>query len=128
MARNGAVTLLNNVFTTPTCAGETAPTPTPTPVTTPVTTPGGGATPTAGTPGTGAGTPGTDTGIDTGLGEGPGTPVSGPPRTGGAPLQTGDDFPWFAFLFVGLALVAGTTDVVLTRRHRARELARVGAG
>lgn len=121
LAQTGEVTLQNDTFVNPTCASSFTP---PTPVTTPATTPGGGGgpgtTPTAGTPGTGTGT-----GIDTGLGEGPGTPISGPPRTGGAPLQSGDGFPWFPLLFVGLALAAGTTDVVLTRRHRAHELARV---
>jgi Ice-binding-like len=117
LARNGAVTLINDTFTTPTCAGETSSTPT-----TPVTTPGGGTTVPADTTGSGTGT-----GIDTGLGSGPGTPVSGPPRTGGAPLQTGGGFPWVPILFVALALSAGTTDLVLTRRHRAHELARAGA-
>ncbi len=120
LARNGAVTLINDTFETPTCAGETTSTPTPTPIT----TPGGGTTAPADTTGTATGT---DTGIDTGLGSGPGTPVSGPPRTGGGPLQTGSGSPWLPILFVGLALAAGTTDVVLTRRHRAHELARAGA-
>lgn len=125
LARVAAVTLDNDVFLAPTCdtTGPTSPT------TAPATGggSGGGTVPTAGTPG-GSGT-GTGTGIDTtaggtatGLTNGvPG--VSGPPRTGGAPLRSDSSFPWLGVLFAGLMIGGGTTDLVLTRRANARHLA-----
>jgi len=131
MARIAAVTLDNDVFVAPTCdlTGSTTPTPTPTP--TPGTG-GGGATPTADTPGSG-GTPGGGTatnttggGTATGLSNGvPG--ISGPPRTGGAPLSSGGGFPWLAVLFVAAVIGVGTTDLAMTRRAHARRAALVGA-
>ncbi len=122
LARNGAVTLINDTFVSPTCAGTaggggttatTAPATTPTTApatgggTTTGTTPGGGSTTSATTPGTG-----TDTGLTS---AGPGVPgVSGPPRTGGAPLQSGSS-PWVAVLFV--ILIGGGTGLALVRRR-----------
>ena len=117
MAQTAAVTLINDVFTTPTCAGETPGTATPTTTTAPGgttsgTTPGGGSN-------TGTGT-GTGTGIGTGT-AGPGVPgVSGPPRTGGAPLQRGSA-PWVAVLFLTL-LGAGTAGALLRRRTHGQSL------
>ncbi|MEO6468237.1 MAG: ice-binding family protein [Acidimicrobiia bacterium] len=76
LARNGAVTLDNDVFTSPTCATSLPATTTTTPGT--PTTGVGGPTPTGG--GGTTATPGTP-------GSGPGVPrVTGPPRTGVAPL------------------------------------------
>lgn len=124
LARNAAVTLDDDVFVSPTCAGTsggggttvtTVPggtTATTVPGATTGTTPGGGST-TGTTPGGGTGT-GTDTGIDLTT-AGPGVPgVSGPPRTGGAPLQRGSA-PWVAVLFVTL-IGAGTGAALLRRR------------
>jgi hypothetical protein len=128
LARNAAVTLDEDTFVSPTCAGTTGgggSTVTTVPATTPTTAPGGGTTPgttpgggsTTNTPtGTGTGT-GTDTGTDTGteLTAGPGVPgVSGPPRTGGAPLQSGDA-PWVAVFFV--ILIGGGTGAALLRKR-----------
>ena len=120
LARNGAVTLINDTFTTPTCAGETSPTTT--------TTPGAGTTPVTAAPaatgtgtGTGTGTTGTGTGLTSQSNGVPG--VSGPPRTGGAPLQSGSSFPWLGALFAGVLLSAGTADLLLTRRARTRRAA-----
>lgn len=113
LARIAAVTLDNDVFVAPTC-DLTGPT-------TPVTTPGGaaaGTTPTT----TSAG------GTATGLTAGPGVPgVSGPPRTGGAPLRSESGFPWLAVLFVSMFVGVGTAEVILSRRAHARRMAVVGA-
>jgi hypothetical protein len=124
LARNGAVTLINDTFASPSCAGTTGgggttvttvpggatATTVPGTGTTSGTTPGGGST-------TGTGT---GTGIDTGT-AGPGVPgVSGPPRTGGAPLQSGNA-PWVAVLFVTL-LGAGTAGAFLRRRMHGQSL------
>jgi hypothetical protein len=135
MARVAAVTLDNDTFDAPTCdtttdtgggSGGTGGT-----GTTPVTTPSGGTGTTGtgtGTTGTGTGTTGTGTGT-TGTGTGltsqsNGVPgVSGPPRTGGAPLQSGNSFPWLGVLFAGVLVSAGTTDLLLTRRARTRRAA-----
>lgn len=115
LARNAAVTLDDDVFVSPTCAtgGGTTPTTAPPGGTTVTTAPGGGTT-SGTTPGGGSST-GTGTGTGTGLNSGPGVPgVSGPPRTGGAPLQRGSA-PWVAVLFVTL-LGAGTAGTLLRRR------------
>jgi hypothetical protein len=114
LARNGAVTLINDVFTRPTCATGTTTTTTPsTPTTTPgsaTTTPGSGLQ--GGTPPTAApGTPGA------GSGGGNGTPgVGGPPRTDAVPVNTGS-FPWSAVLFGGLLASAGTASAIVGRRR-----------
>ncbi len=125
MARNGAVTLDSDVFVRPNCANQTG-----TPVTTATTTPatGGGAgagTNGTGTTGTGTGTTGsgTGTGLTSASNGVPG--VSGPPRTGGAPLRHGSTAPWTGLLFAGLLVSAGTADVLMTRRARARRVASV---
>jgi hypothetical protein len=108
LARNGAVTLINDVFTRPTCATGTTPT------TTPTTTPGAvSTTPGAGlpgaTPGAAPGTPGST--------PGPGTPgVGGPPRTDAVPVNAGS-FPWSAVLFGGLLAAAGTASAIVGRRR-----------
>jgi Ice-binding-like len=134
LASVGAVTLIGDTFTAPTCqlTGAVPGFPA-TPVTTPATTPAGGgggsaATPegtgTSGGTGTGTGT-GTDTtggGTATGLTNGvPG--VSGPPRTGGAPLQSGGSIPWLPALFAVIVIGAGATDLVVSRRAHARRSA-----
>ena len=122
LARNGAVTLINDTFVSPTCAGTsggggTTVTTVPGGGATTGTTPGGGSTTGVTTPGTGTGT---GTGIDTGT-AGPGVPgVSGPPRTGGAPLQSGNS-SWVAVLFVTL-LGAGTAGALLRRRTHGQSL------
>jgi Ice-binding-like len=127
MARNGAVTLDSDVFVRPRCADQTG-----TPVTTSTTAPanggGTGTTPVAagtgtsgGSSGTGTGTNGTGSGLTAATNGVPG--VSGPPRTGGAPLRHGGSVPWTGLLFAGVVLAAGTADLVLTRRSRARRSA-----
>src|SRR6476646_3741212 len=125
LARNAAVTLDDDVFVSPTCAGTNGgggPTVTTVPGggTTATTAPGGGTT-SGTTPGGGSTTgTGTDTGSDTGT-AGPGVPgVSGPPRTGGAPLQRGSA-PWVAVLFVTL-VGAGTAGALLRRRTHDQSL------
>jgi hypothetical protein len=115
LARNGAVTLDTDTFTSPTCA-------TATPVTTTTTAAGGGSaggdTPAGGDTSAGGGSA-TDLGSG-GPGGGPGVPgVVGPPRTGGAPLSTGGS-PWLEVLVVGLAAGVGTVGAVLRRRMHAR--------
>jgi Ice-binding-like len=123
LARNAATTLDSDVFVAPTCdtSGGTTTT------TTSATGGGSGGTATATDTGTGTGTGTTGNGTATGLTNGvPG--VSGPPRTGGAPLRTdGGGFPWLVVAFAGLLIGAGTTDLVLTRRASARRPAEVGA-
>ena len=110
LARIGAVTLDNDVFAAPGCdlAGPSA---------------GGGGTGGTGSGGTGTTGTGTGTGVGTGTGTGTDTgltnnapPISGPPRTGGAPLSTGSSFPWIAVLFVTLLAGVATTDVLIKRR------------
>jgi Ice-binding-like len=98
LARNGAVTLINDHFTTPTCATSLAP-PTSAPTTSapavvsPTTSPGAGSTTTT-------------LGLTVG--------VVGPPKTGVAPLPP-HDFPWPAVLLAGTA-VAATAGVLVRRR------------
>lgn len=109
LARNGSVTLINDHFTTPTCATSLTP-----PSSTPATTiaPGAGV-PDAVTTSTapGAGTPGVSATTTTlGLTVG----VVGPPRTGVAPLPT-HNFPWPGVLLAGTA-VAATAGVFVRRR------------
>jgi hypothetical protein len=134
MARVAAVTLDNDTFAAPTCdttsdsggGGGTGSGGTGT-GTTPVT-----ATPTGTGTGTGTGTTGTGTGTGTGTtGTGTGLTsqsngvpgVSGPPRTGGAPLQSGSSFPWLGVLFAGVLVSAGSADLLVTRRNRNRRAA-----
>jgi len=126
LARNGAVTLDNNVFTSPSCATSTPPTTT----TTPGGSGGGGtgttptdATPSSGTTGGGAGrgTPGSGSGSPSG----PDVPsVVAPPRTGGGPIS-GDTLPWPALLFFGVIGVGGTVALVRNRTARLRGAASV---
>ncbi len=121
LARNAAVTLDDDVFVSPTCAGTTGgggTTVTTTPGGTTATTAPGGGTTAGTTPGGGSST---GTGTDTGLtSSGPGVPgVSGPPRTGGAPLQHGSS-PWVGGLFVAL-IGAGTAGAYArSRKHVSR--------
>lgn len=125
LARNGAVTLDNNVFTSPSCATSSPPTTT----TTPGGSGGGGgagttptdsssdATPGSDTPGSGSGTPGTS--------GGPGVPsIVAPPRTGGGPLQSAT-FPWPGLVFFGVVGTAGVTAVIRHRQARLRGTAPV---
>ncbi len=113
LARNGAVTLDTDTFTSPTCAT--------TPVTTTTTTPTS-ATPVAATPGSG-----TDTGSGSGTGSGAGTgssgggasgvqAVAGPPRTGVAPAA-GTSLGWPGVL-VGLMGAAACAAVFGARRSK----------
>jgi hypothetical protein len=109
LARTGAVTLQNDVFVAPTCAtsGGSGGTP-------PTTAPGGGGAPATPAPGTPTAVPGGGTGAP-GSGGGPGVPrVTGPPRTGGAPISSGSTFPWPAVVVAGLL---GTAIVGGTRRY-----------
>ncbi len=130
-ARTAAVTLDTDVFTRPTCA-----------LTTPTTVPGGGSgggtttvpggtttLPGGGTattlPGGGTGTtvPGSGTPTLPGTPSGgPGVPgITGPPRTGGAPLPD-SSFPWFAALVAGLFGTAALGGTLRARRLHARHL------
>ena len=94
LARTGAVTLINDRFSSITCAQPPAG--------------GGGTTVPVTTPGT-PGTPGTN--------GGPGTPhVVGPPRTGGSPMSS-ESFPWPAVVLTAL-IGAGTTGAFLNHRVR----------
>jgi hypothetical protein len=110
LARNGSVTLINDHFTTPTCA---------TAITPPTTTAPGAGAPGAATPPTtiapGAGTPGagipattTTLGVTVG--------VVGPPVTGVAPLAP-HEFPWPAVLIAGFGGTATLGLVVRRRLH-----------
>jgi hypothetical protein len=112
LARNGSVTLINDHFSTPTCATSLAP-----PTSAPSTTiaPGAGA-PGAVTTSTapGAGTPGGSVTTTTlGLTVG----VVGPPTTGVAPLPK-RGFPWPAVLLAGTG-IAATVGVFVRRRMQA---------
>lgn len=127
LARNGAVTLDDDTFTTPGCATSIPTTTTTTTATTPTTTASGGGTtattppgpPAAGTPPTGGGTTLRGGGTPTSNGAGPGIPgVSGPPRTGGGPVSDSDS-PWMAIWFGGL-LTIGTAEAVIRRRSHLR--------
>ncbi|MDQ1534922.1 MAG: hypothetical protein QOF28_2683 [Actinomycetota bacterium] len=115
LARSAAVTLINDVFVSPTCAQATGGGGGPTVTTSPTTggtTPGGG-TVAPGTPGS-PGTPGTN--------GGPGTPhVVGPPRTGGIPVSNqGSAWPAVVLTLLAGLIGAGTTGAFLNRRVRAR--------
>jgi Ice-binding-like len=106
LARNGDVTLINDHFTTPTCATSLpAPTTTVAPA---ATVPG--AVPTtlpAGTPGVSATT--TTLGLTVG--------IVGPPQTGAAPMPA-NDFPWPAVV-VAAAGGAAMLGVIVRRRQLA---------
>jgi len=111
LARSAAVTLINDVFVSPTCAQAT----------------GGGGTTVTTAPATGGSTPGGGTAApgtpgSPGTNGGPGTPpVVGPPRTGGTPMSN-QNFPRTAVvlsLLTGL-IGAGTTGAFLNHRARAR--------
>jgi hypothetical protein len=120
LARNGAVTLDDDVFTSPSCA--TTPVTTTTTTATPATTAPGGAGSGNGT-GSGSGS-GNGTGTGTGSGAGSGgtggsdvPAVSGPPRTGVAPVA-GSSFPWSGAVMAGLLGAAGCAAVLRLRRPR----------
>ncbi len=112
LARNGATTLDNDVFTSPSCVPSSAPSPRTTPTGSPSETPSG--TPSQVVPPTGAAPPTTTTPRP----RTPGVPpVSGPPRTGAAPLAA--PTPWLPLVFGGLlgtAGVAAMAGIVLIRR------------
>ncbi len=122
LARNGAVTLDNDTFTSPSCA--TSPVTTTTTTATSATTAPGGSGPGDGTgdgSGSGDGT-GTGTGSGAGSGSGGGSgsdvpAVSGPPRTGVAPVA-GSSFPWSGALLAGLLGIAGSAAVLGARRFQ----------
>ncbi len=115
LARNGAVTLINDHFSTPTCAtSAAAPTTTTAPGSgggTPGTVPGVGG-PGAGTPGAvpGGGTGATTTTLGLTVG------IVGPPVTGVAPLPA-HHFPWSIVLVVGFGGAATLGLVVKRRMH-----------
>ncbi len=119
LARNGAVTLDNDVFTEPTCdltAGGTTTTTTPTGGTVP---PGAGSD--GGTGGSGTAGGGSDTGAGTpndqsppGGPGGPGTPVAGPPKTDGGPSPT-SSFPWPAVWVGGAGVMVGASYLMSRR-------------
>ncbi len=126
LARNGEVTLINDHFTTPTCA-TSLPTTTSTPggaVTTSTaaggdgvttsTAPGGGGGVTTSTPAGGGGVTTTSLGLTVG--------IVGPPRTGVAPLPSGG-FSWPAVLSAGVGATA-TAGALARRRLHARRAAR----
>jgi Ice-binding-like len=99
LARNGGVTLINDVFTRPTCA---------------LSAPGAG--------GPGAGGPGSPSAVPPGGSGGPGfPPVVGPPVTGVAPLPPGG-FPWPAVLLTIIMGGVGVTGVVASSRVHARRV------
>jgi hypothetical protein len=124
LARNGAVTLDDDVFTSPTCDLTTSTTTGPG-----VTTPddgggsgaGGDGSATTGGEGTGStGSPGTPPGLDlTSTGPGsPGVPgVSGPPKTGAGPAMS-NPTPWIVIPVALLALAGAASALVATRRYR----------
>ncbi len=119
LARNGAVTLDNDTFTSPACA-TTPVTTTTTTGSTPTTVPSGagsgsGSGSASGT-GSGTGT-GTGTGTDTDSSGGGGSAVAGPPRTGVAP-PVAPSFPWSGAVLAGLVGVAGCGAVLGVRRSR----------
>jgi hypothetical protein len=121
LARNGSVTLINDHFTTPTCATSLAPPTTtapgagsPTTTTTPgggsgTTVPGSATTTVPGSGGSGSGSTTTTLGLTVG--------IVGPPRTGVAPLPT-RDFPWPAVMLVGVGSVSTVGLIAKRRMHR----------
>jgi hypothetical protein len=114
-ARTGAVTLVTDLFTRPTCAGTTATT------TTAGTLPGIGGTTTLPGGGTATTLPGSATPTLPGTPPGrPGVPgITGPPRTGGVPLHD-TDFAWFATLIAGLLGAAAFGGTLGSRRAHTR--------
>jgi hypothetical protein len=120
LARNGAVTLDNDVFTSPSCATSSATTTTTT-ATSATTAPGGVGSGDGIGNGSGDGSGnGTGTGTGTGTGSGTGSDVpavTGPPRTGVAPAAA-SSFPWSGAVLAGLFGVAGCAAVLSLRRPR----------
>ena len=111
LARNGAVTLDDDVFTRPSCAAALPAATTTTTTAAPGTTvPGGVVSPTTAAAGPGAGATTTTLGLTVG--------IVGPPRTGVAPLAK-HDFPWTAVLVAG-AGGAAMLGVIVRRRQHAR--------
>jgi Ice-binding-like len=116
LARNGSVTLINDHFTTPTCATSLTPPTTTTPSTT--TAPGAGTpgavttstAPASGTSGGGSGVTPTTLGLTVG--------IVGPPRTGVAPLPA-HHLPWPALLLAGTG-GAATLGFAVRRRLQSR--------
>lgn len=103
LARNGAVTLINDTFTRPSCAASV---------------PSG---PANGGPGSPTAVPGSGTGTGAG---GPGyPPVIGPPVTGVAPLVQHNSSVLEAVLFAIAMGAAGMGGVVTVTRVRARRVA-----
>ncbi len=129
LARTGAVTLDTDTFTHPTCERAAAtPTTTTTTAASAPTTPttgigngggsggggSGGGTPGVGTPG--VGTPGVTSSTTTV----PGVPrVTGPPRTGAAPMHRPES-PWTGVIWGVLALGVVTSSLMVVRRSRVR--------
>ena len=118
LARNAAVTLDTDTFTTPTCATSSSTT---------TTAAGSGGSSSGGAADSGSGG-GTDTALGLTSGGRPGTPRSGspgipgvnsPPATGGAPLRT-QSFPWFPVLFSAMLGGVGITGAILSRRFYIR--------
>ncbi len=119
LARNGEVTLINDHFTTPTCATALAPTTTIAPGAgsgSPSTTPGGGTFSTV--PGGGAGGAATTTTLGLTVG------LVGPPVTGVAPSPA-HEFPWPAATLAGV-VGAGTAGLIMKRRADRRRARRPG--
>ncbi len=116
LARNAAVTLDTDTFVNPSCAVTTPPPPTTTAPGATAITAGSGFTPRTVAPtgtgtGTGTGTPGTGTGT-------PGVPgVSGPPKTGVAPVAQGNS-PGRILIVVGVFGGVGAAGLALSRRRR----------
>ena len=100
LARNGAVTLIGDVFVAPTCATTLPPVTTAALPASTSTTPAGGQ----------GSTPGSGTAARNGV---PG--VAGPPRTDATPLHRGA--PWLPRMFVGLAVAMVATGLILNGRR-----------
>jgi Ice-binding-like len=117
LARNGAVTLDNDTFTSPSCA--TTPVTTTTTDTSATTVPPGAGTGSGGGSGAGSGSgAGTGSGPGSGGSVGSDVPaVSGPPRTGVAPAS-GSSFPWSGAALAGLLGAAGCTALLVARRPK----------
>jgi Ice-binding-like len=105
LARNGDVTLINDHFTSPTCAASL---PAPTTVAPATTVPA--VSPTTAAAGPGVGVTTTTLGLTVG--------IVGPPQTGAAPMPA-SEFPWPAALVAG-AGGAAMLGVIVRRRQRAR--------
>jgi hypothetical protein len=111
LARNGEVTLDDDVFTAPTCDM--------TPLTTPATAAAVGDTPADSS---------TDTGLTSTGSGGPGVPgLSGPPKTDGGPSRPTSSFPWIAVTLGGAAALVGTGSGAAALRRARTRLGRSGS-